>query len=263
MQKSIYTQTSQNISLLARQRLKTPLFIEMKLAPAEQDKQVEPVNPTILQTARKVVLSEMKALQALFEVIDDRLEQAARLIQRAGGRVVVTGVGKSGHIGRKIAATLASTGTPAFFMHADEGVHGDLGMITADDVVLVLSYSGGTEETLKLVQPIYQIGAKLIAITGRPDSALGQWADVTLEIGVREEADPLDLAPTNSTTAMLVLGDALAIALSVDRQFSREDFGRHHPGSSLVRQLRQTARDITKGRLLTPSPFAVPPSNIL
>ncbi len=192
----------------------------------------------ILETAKKVIESEINALYDLLETINDNLEQAAVLIQQSKGRVVVTGVGKSGHIGRKIAATLASTGTPAFFVHATEAAHGDLGMITADDVVIAISYSGRTEETLNVVPSIRQIGAKLIALTGRPDSPLAQNADVTLDIGVREEADPLGLAPTNSTTATLALGDALAIALSVDRGFTREDFGKFHPGGSLGRQLR-------------------------
>ncbi len=192
----------------------------------------------ILETAKKVIQSEINALYDLLETVNDNLEQAAVLIQLSTGRVVVTGVGKSGHIGRKIAATLASTGTPAFFVHATEAVHGDLGMITADDVVIAISYSGRTEETLNVVPSIRQIGAKLIALTGRPDSPLAQNADVTLDIGVREEADPLGLAPTNSTTATLALGDALAIALSVDRGFTREDFGKFHPGGSLGRQLR-------------------------
>ena len=192
----------------------------------------------ILETAKKVIELEINALYDLLETVNDNLEQAAVLIQQSKGRVVVTGVGKSGHIGRKIAATLASTGTPAFFVHATEAVHGDLGMITADDVVIAISYSGRTEETLNVVPSIRQIGAKLIALTGRPDSPLAQNADVTLDIGVREEADPLGLAPTNSTTATLALGDALAIALSVDRGFTREDFGKFHPGGSLGRQLR-------------------------
>jgi arabinose-5-phosphate isomerase len=192
----------------------------------------------ILETAKNVIQSEINALYALLETVNDSLEQAAVLIQQSKGRVVVTGVGKSGHIGRKIAATLASTGTPAFFVHATEAVHGDFGMITADDVVIAISYSGRTEETLNVVPSIRQIGAKLIALTGRPDSPLAQNADVMLDIGVREEADPLGLAPTNSTTATLALGDALAIALSVDRGFTREDFGKFHPGGSLGRQLR-------------------------
>jgi len=192
----------------------------------------------ILETAKKVIEAEIEALQALLNTVDSNLESVAQMIREARGRVVITGVGKSGHIGRKIAATLASLGTPAFFVHATEGVHGDLGMITADDVVIAISYSGGTEETLNIVPPIRQIGAKLIALTGRPDSPLARNADLTLDIGVRQEADPLGLAPTSSTTATLVLGDALAIALAVARGFTREDFGKFHPGGSLGRQLR-------------------------
>lgn len=193
----------------------------------------------ILKTGKQVILSEINALYALLEAVDDRFEHATRLIQTAKGRVVVTGVGKSGHIGRKIAATLASTGTPSFFVHATEGLHGDLGMITADDIVIAISYSGRTEETLHLIAHIRQFGAKLIVITGCPHSPLAQLADVILDLGVRSEADPLSLAPTSSTTATLALGDALAIALAVDRRFTREEFGTFHPGGNLGRQLQQ------------------------
>lgn len=192
----------------------------------------------ILETARKVIEAEIQALHALLEAVDENLEKAAEMIKAARGRVVVTGVGKSGHIGRKIAATLASLGAPACFVHATEAVHGDLGMITADDVVIAISYSGRTEETLNIIPPIRKIGAKLIALTGRPNSPLALNADLTLDIGVRAEADPLGLAPTSSTTATLALGDALAVALAVERGFTREDFGRFHPGGSLGRQLR-------------------------
>ena len=244
----------QALNATAPQRSRTATFGD--LTGFNQDRQLSP--SPIFNAAQNVIRAEIRALQNLLAIIDDTLTQAARLIQKSRGRVVITGVGKSGHIGRKLAATLASTGTPAFFMHASEGIHGDLGMITADDVVLALSYSGGTQETLNLIQPIRQIGAKLIAMTGHNDSPLGRSADIVLNIGVSEEADPLGLAPTSSTTTMLALGDALAIALSVDRSFTREDFGKFHPGGSLGRQLQQDALIDTAGYSLEPMPIIFP-----
>jgi arabinose-5-phosphate isomerase len=226
------------------QKVGPVIFVEAGLIPIMGDEPFAPDPSAMVETAKNVIRSEINALHTLLEAVDDNLEQAARLIQQTQGRVVVTGVGKSGHIGRKIAATLASTGTPALFMHATEGVHGDLGMITAADIVLLISYSGRTEETLNLIRPIRQIGAKLIAMTGRQHSPLAQNADVTLEIGVSEEADPLGLAPTNSTIAMLALGDALAVTLSVDRKFTREDFGKFHPGGNLGKQLQRDTKEI-------------------
>ncbi|MBC8457286.1 MAG: SIS domain-containing protein [Deltaproteobacteria bacterium] len=190
------------------------------------------------ETGKKVIELEIEALQGLIDKIDENFASAAESIQACTGRVVVTGVGKSGHIGRKIAATLASTGTPAFFMHAGEGVHGDLGMITKNDVVIVISYSGETNEALNVIPSIKDIGANLIALTGRPESTLAKHSDVVLDIGVRREADPLGLAPTSSAIATLAMGDALAIALSVARGFTAADFSRFHPGGSLGRQLR-------------------------
>ncbi len=190
------------------------------------------------ETGKKVIELEIEALQGLMDKIDENFARAAELIQACTGRVVVTGVGKSGHIGRKIAATLASTGTPALFMHAGEGIHGDLGMITKNDVVIVISYSGETNEALNVIPSIKDIGAKLIALTGHPESTLAKHSDVVLDIGVRREADPLGLAPTSSAIATLAMGDALAIALSVARGFTAADFARFHPGGSLGRQLR-------------------------
>ena len=191
-----------------------------------------------IETGKKVIELEIEALQCLIDKIDENFASAAELIQACAGRVVVTGVGKSGHIGRKIAATLASTGTPAFFMHATEGVHGDLGMVTKNDVVIVISYSGETNEALNVIPSIKDIGANLIALTGRPESTLAKHSDVVLDIGVRREADPLGLAPTSSAIATLAMGDALAIALLVARGFTAADFARFHPGGSLGRQLR-------------------------
>jgi len=191
-----------------------------------------------IEEAKKVIELEIESLRCLLDKIDENFEKAAGLIKECAGRVVITGVGKSGHIGRKSAATFASLGTPSFFMHAAEGVHGDLGMITERDVVIVISYSGETKEALNVIPPIQQIGAKIIAITGRPESTLAKNSDVVLDIGVRKEADPLGLAPTSSTTATLAMCDALAIAVAVSRNFTAVDFARFHPGGSLGRKLR-------------------------
>lgn len=204
-----------------------------------------------------MLLIEAEALGALY----DRLEQPARqqdflkavaLIRgpREGaefpGRVVVSGVGKSGHVARKMASTLASTGTPALFVHAAEAAHGDLGMITEHDVFIAISYSGESAELLTIVPAIKRCGAKLIAITGNPESSLASEADIHLDAGVEREACPLDLAPTASTTAALALGDALAMALLEDRGFTVEDFARTHPGGSLGRRLLTHVRDVMR-----------------
>ena len=194
---------------------------------------------TVLETAKATIQSEIDALENLLQSIDENFEEAVDLIRCTPGRVIITGVGKSGHIGKKIAATLASLGTPASFVHATEGVHGDLGMITPEDIVIAISNSGTTRETLDLIVPIRQIGAKLVALTSRSDSELARQANLVLNIGVLTEVDPLSLAPTNSTTATLALGDALAITLSVNKKFTREDFGKFHPGGSLGEKLQE------------------------
>ena len=194
---------------------------------------------TVLETAKAAIRSEIGALENLLQAIDENFVEVVDLVNCSLGRVVVTGVGKSGHIGKKIAATLSSLGTPAYFVHATEGVHGDLGMITSEDIVIAISNSGKTRETLDLIVPIRQIGAKLVALTSRPDSELARQSDLVLNIGVQTEADPLGLAPTNSTTATLALGDALAITLSVNKKFTREDFGVFHPGGSLGKKLQE------------------------
>ena len=194
---------------------------------------------TVLETAKAAIRSEIGALENLLQAIDGNFVEVVDLVNCSLGRVVVTGVGKSGHIGKKIAATLSRLGTPAYFVHATEGVHGDLGMITSEDIVIAISNSGKTRETLDLIVPIRQIGAKLVALTSRADSELARQADLVLNIGVQTEADPLGLAPTNSTTATLALGDALAIALSVNKKFTREDFGVFHPGGSLGEKLQE------------------------
>ncbi len=186
-----------------------------------------------LELARKVLAIEADAVSGLISRLDERFVDAVGLILACRGRVVVSGVGKSGHIARKIASTLASTGTPAFFVHAAEAGHGDLGMITRDDVVLALSNSGQSDELLTIIPLIKRRGAKLIALTGNPESALAREADVHLDAHVAQEACPLNLAPTASTTAALALGDALAVALLDARGFDERDFARAHPGGAL------------------------------
>jgi len=201
-------------------------------------------NSDLLESARRTVDIELAAVQDLRERLDGTLTAACQLILECKGRVVVTGMGKSGHIGNKIAATLASTGTPAFFVHPGEASHGDLGMITGDDVVLAMSNSGTTPEVLTIIPLIKRLGAKLIGMTGNPESALAKLSEVHLDAGVREEACPLDLAPTASTTVALVLGDALAMALLDARGFSAEDFAFSHPGGALGKRLLLRIADI-------------------
>lgn len=191
----------------------------------------------LIQSARRTVHLELEAIQALLERINADFIRACELLLACKGRVVVVGMGKSGHIGNKIAATLASTGTPAFFVHPAEASHGDMGMITRDDVVLALSNSGSTAEIITLLPLIKRLGITLISMTGNPDSPLAQAAEANLDARVEHEACPLNLAPTSSTTASLVLGDALAIALLEARGFTAEDFAFSHPGGALGRRL--------------------------
>ena len=200
----------------------------------------------ILELARRVLEIEAEAVHALAGRLGDDFIAAVGLVLASRGRVIVSGVGKSGHIGRKFAATLASTGTPAYFVHAAEAAHGDLGMITADDVLIALSYSGSGEELLKIVPLIKRQGARLIAITGNPASPLAREADVHLDGAVREEACPLNLAPTASTTAALALSDALAVALLDARGFGADDFARSHPGGALGRRLLTHVSDVMR-----------------
>jgi arabinose-5-phosphate isomerase len=198
----------------------------------------KPINQQKLQDlARAVIATEAQAVKNLADRVNDGFIHACELILACRGRVVVVGVGKSGHIGGKIAATLASTGTPAFFVHAAEANHGDLGMITADDVVLVLSNSGETDEVKQLLPVLKRLQVDIIAMTGNPGSFLARYADVNLDVSVAEEACPLGLAPTSSTTAALVMGDALAVSLLETRGFTREDFARSHPAGQLGRRL--------------------------
>ncbi|MDH5228997.1 MAG: KpsF/GutQ family sugar-phosphate isomerase [Gammaproteobacteria bacterium] len=193
---------------------------------------------------RAVIEIETQAVQALVERIDDTFVQACEFMLACEGRVVVLGMGKSGHVGGKIAATLASTGTPAFFVHPAEASHGDLGMITAKDVVLAISNSGETHELLTILPIIKREGVPLIAMTGRTESTLAQAADAHIDVSVAQEACPLGLAPTASTTATLVMGDALAVALLEQRGFTKEDFARSHPGGALGRRLLLFIEDV-------------------
>jgi arabinose-5-phosphate isomerase len=199
-----------------------------------------------LALARDVLATEANAIAALAPRLGDAFVAAVALIYRCHGRVVVSGIGKSGHIARKLAATLASTGTPAFFVHPAEASHGDLGMITPDDVVLMLSNSGETDELVLLMPHLKRQGASIIALTGNERSSLAQAADVHLDAAVGTEACPLGLAPTASTTAALALGDALALALLDARGFSVEDFARAHPGGALGRRLLTRVRDVMR-----------------
>jgi arabinose-5-phosphate isomerase len=212
-----------------------------------------------LELARRVLQIEADAVRALIERIDDSFAAAVDLIQGRQGRVVVSGMGKSGHIARKIASTLASTGTPAYFVHPAEASHGDLGMIDAGDVFIAISYSGGSEELLDIVPLVKRRGAKLISITGNPNSALARDADVHLDAAVAQEACPHNLAPTASTTAALALGDALAVALLDARGFTKDDFARSHPRGRLPRQALLHVSDVMrKGEALPVVPAAAP-----
>lgn len=190
-----------------------------------------------LKVARRVLEAEAEAVRELAERLDERFLRALDLLEACRGRVVVTGIGKSGLVGKKIAATLASTGTPALFLHPAEGVHGDLGMVVRGDVVLAVSHSGETDELLVLVPALKRLGVPLIVLTGNPRSTLAQHGDVVVDVSVRDEACPLNLTPTTSTTAALAMGDALAVALLDRRGIQPDDFALVHPGGSLGRRL--------------------------
>jgi arabinose-5-phosphate isomerase len=194
--------------------------------------------------ARAVIETEAAAINALPERVDDQFVAACEAMLACQGRIVVIGMGKSGHIGSKIAATLASTGTPAFFVHPAEAGHGDMGMIKPEDVVLLISNSGETDELNAILPPLKRLGLRLIAMTGNPRSTLARHADIHIDVSVAKEACPLGLAPTSSTTATLVMGDALAVALLESRGFTREDFARSHPAGALGRRLLLHIRDI-------------------
>ncbi|MEJ2678163.1 MAG: KpsF/GutQ family sugar-phosphate isomerase [Gemmatimonadota bacterium] len=198
----------------------------------------------LMERARDVLRAEAAAVDALVERVDDAFVTAVRCISDAAGRVIVTGVGKSGIIARKIAATFTSTGTPATFLHPVEALHGDLGVVSRDDVAILISKSGESEELAGLMEYFGRLGVSKIVMTGRMDSSLARAGDIALDCSVVEEACPLDLAPTTSTTAALAMGDALAVALLLRRGFSREDFARLHPGGALGRKLTLRVRDV-------------------
>ncbi len=210
-------------------------------------------NPDIVSRARGILLHEADEIRQLADRIGNAFEAAVRMILECRGRVVVTGMGKSGHIGGKIAATLASTGTPAFFMHPAEASHGDLGMITAEDVVIALSNSGESDEIINILPAIRRIGARVLSITGREDSTLSRESEVHLSAAVSHEACPLGLAPTASTTAALALGDALALCVLDSREFTAEDFARSHPGGNLGRRLLVRVKDVMRTGEAVPS----------
>ncbi len=201
---------------------------------------------TALELAKQVLAIEAEAIQGLAARLDQSFLDAIDLLLNCRGRVMVSGIGKSGHVARKIASTMASTGTPAYFVHPAEASHGDIGMITRDDVLVALSNSGESEELLTIVPLLKRQGARLVAITGNPNSALAREADVHLDARVDKEACPLNLAPTASTTAALALGDALAVALLDAKGFGAEDFARSHPGGALGRRLLTHVRDVMR-----------------
>lgn len=199
-----------------------------------------------LARALDTLRCEGEAILKLCDRLDGSFADAVEMILTCNGRLVVTGMGKSGAIGRKLAGTFSSTGTPSLFLHPAEGIHGDLGMVTADDVVIGLSNSGESEEIVKILPAIARIGAKMIALVGRPKSTLGTYADVVLDVSVECEACPLDLAPTTSTTAALAMGDALALAVMEARRFTREDYALFHPGGALGRRLLLRVADVMR-----------------
>jgi arabinose-5-phosphate isomerase len=215
--------------------------VNMKTAPKSYDEQTD-----WLISARQVLLIEQEGIARVAQRLDQSFNVAVQLILNCKGRVVVSGMGKSGHVARKIAATLASTGTPAFFVHPGEASHGDLGMIQASDVFLAFTNSGATEEIMAIAPQVKRVGAKLIAITGKPNSPLALLADVHLDSGVEREACSLNLAPTASTTAALALGDALSVVLLEARGFSPEDFARSHPGGALGKRLLTRVSDVMR-----------------
>ena len=198
----------------------------------------------ILDIAKKVLRIEADAILALTDKLNSNFEESVNTIFKSKGRVVVTGMGKSGLVGKKIAATLASTGTPAFFLHPAEAIHGDIGMVTADDVIIAISNSGETEELIGLIPFLKRFNVSLISMTGNPNSTLSKAADITLDVSVKEEACPLGIVPTASTTATLAMGDAIAVALLMKRGYKEEDFAFFHPGGSLGKKLFIKVKDL-------------------
>jgi arabinose-5-phosphate isomerase len=212
----------------------------------------------ILKVAQRVLETEAEAVRALIDRLDHRFERAVALIEACRGRVVVTGMGKSGLVGKKLAATLSATGTPALFLHPAEGVHGDLGMLVQGDLVVALSHSGETEELLALVPAIKRLPVPLVVLTGQPDSRLAQHADLVLDVSVREEACPMNLTPTSSAAAALALGDALAIAVLTRRGLGPEDMARLHPGGTIGRRLVRVAELMHRGDEVPVVPESAP-----
>ncbi len=216
-----------------------------------------------LETARKVLEIEARALTELMDRLDQRFVQAVETLLACHGRVVVTGMGKSGLIGQKISATFSSTGTPSFFLHPAEALHGDLGSLVRNDALVALSYTGETEELIRLLETVKRLGIPLVALTGNPSSTLAQSSDVVIDVGIRQEACPLGLAPTASTTAMLAMGDALAMALLEKRGFDQEDYAALHPGGGLGVKLRRvenvmhTGEQVPRVRPQTPLPDVI------
>ena len=200
-----------------------------------------------LDTARKVLEIEADAVRRMAERVDQRTQQAVEYLYTCQGRVVITGMGKSGLVAQKISATLSSTGTPSFFLHPAEAIHGDLGKLVRGDVLIALSYSGETEEILRMLDTVKRLGIPLISLTGNLDSTLGKASDVTIDVGIPQEACPLGLAPTASTTAQLAMGDALAMELLSMRGFGEEDFAQLHPGGNLAVQLRRVEQVMQTG----------------
>lgn len=191
----------------------------------------------ILFLIKETMRQEIDAIKNVCDALDESCEKAVNLIRECKGKVIFTGVGKSGHIGEKLAATFASTGTPSFFIHSTEALHGDLGMIEKKDIVIAISNSGETKEVLSIIPSIKHIGSKIVSITGNKESALAKQSDIALEAKVSHEADPLNLAPTSSSTVVLAFGDAIAITLSQLKEFKKEDFAVFHPGGSLGKKL--------------------------
>lgn len=208
-----------------------------------------------LRQGREVIRIEADAVQGLLDRLDENFVKAVEALLECQGRVVVTGIGKSGLVGRKIVATLTSTGTPAMFLHPVEGLHGDLGMVTGKDIVIAISNSGETAEILHLLGPLKKIGAKIIGLTGAPNSSLARNSEIVLDVGVEREACPLGLAPTSSTTATLVMGDALAVVLMRQRRFGEKDFALFHPGGSLGERLNLRVKDTLRQPEEFPSIF--------
>ena len=201
---------------------------------------------TVRNYGIRCIKDEAQALLGLVSKIDDQFDRAVELMYRCHGKIIVTGVGKSGHVGAKIAATLSSTGTPSFFINPLDVFHGDLGVMTSDDVVLAISNSGQTDELLRFIPMVLQMHIPIIAMSGNPDSLLAKYADCHLNVSVPREADPLNLAPTSSATAQMVMGDALSVALMKMRNFQPQDFAQFHPGGELGKRLLTTAQDVMR-----------------